>query len=644
MSGHHGNTSAATTTSLSPSASASKAAAAASKALRKKLNTQNPKQLWWFLACTIGVAMFLNIFSILWAFKRRRDLKRPSSPPAASSGKVSLKRLPAAALTASRILAFRWRIPAVSMTLLEVFLTSMYLMAVLIWEFVNTSNLAPTFWANRAGHIAASQFPLIVGLATKNNAIEFLTGISHEKVGVAVSLYTQYLIKHVQLNLMHRAISRVMLLMVWIHWWGRVSMSTSPKGSVSQPWRVYGLVAGILQTIITFISIAPIRKRFYEFFFLTHVVLVFVTLVLSHLHCADPGYAYYIWPCWIIWGLDRVSRWLRYAILTNFHSPNKSPAELELVNHDTIRITVRRWVPFGWRAGQHMFLAFPTLGPVESHPFTIATIPEGEGKEMEMVYIVRARDGFTKRLREHIVDKDGLCRAPVFMDGPYGAPPDITVFDTCVFFAGGSGVTYTMSRMRELVNAVHSGKACAKRIVWVWAVRHYCELLSLSTVSIANLILLAHINWLGTELKKTVTAVPDGVDLSIMIYVTTGTSANGSATQTLNGHEQDVQEKDADPEKDGDFDEKNSVEIVNTTAFDASLDMKDVTVVSGRPDMRKILEDSVTTSTGPVSVDVSGPDSLVASIRTTLSSSFASPIAVLKGTPTVQLNIESFTM
>lgn len=130
-----------------------------------------------------------------------------------------------------------------------------------------------------------------------------------------------------------------------------------------------------------------------------------------------------------------MSRWARYLILSNFHAPNKSPAELELVNHDTLRITVRRWVPFGWRAGQHMFLAFPTLGPVESHPFTIGTIPEGEGKEMEMVYIVRAREGFTKRLREHIGDKD-ICRVPVFMDGPYGSPPDITAFDTCVFFAG----------------------------------------------------------------------------------------------------------------------------------------------------------------------------------------------------------------
>lgn len=137
-----------------------------------------------------------------------------------------------------------------------------------------------------------------------------------------------------------------------------------------------------------------------------------------------------------------MSRWLRYIILSNFHAPNKSPAELELVNHDTLRITVRRWVPFGWRGGQHMFLAFPTLGPVESHPFTIGTIPEGERKESEMVFIVRTRAGFTKRLREHIGDKDGICRAPIFMDGPYGAPPDISGFDTCVFFAGTLPVCY----------------------------------------------------------------------------------------------------------------------------------------------------------------------------------------------------------
>lgn len=89
-----------------------------------------------------------------------------------------------------------------------------------------------------------------------------------------------------------------------------------------------------------------------------------------------------------------------------------------------------------------------------------------------------------------------------------------------------------------------------------------------------------------------------------MVYVTNtnGVSANGSATQTLNGLEQDG-EKDIDPEKDGEYDEKSPVEVVDTPAFDSSLDIKDVTVIQGRPDLRKILEESVTLSSGPVSVD-----------------------------------------
>lgn len=183
-------------------------------------------------------------------------------------------------------------------------------------------------------------------------------------------------------------------------------------------------------------------------------------------------------------------------------------------------------------------------------------------------------------------------------------------------------MTYTMSRMRELVKCV-------------WCIRPYIETnlscppvppppekhapnalsgcgqcaitVSLDSADITfnvDLVSVAHINWLGAELQKTVTAVPDGVDLSIMVYVTNtnGASANGSATQTLNGLEQDG-EKDIDPEKDGEYDEKSPVEVVDTPAFDSSLDMKDVTVIHGRPDIRKILEDSVALSSGPVSVD-----------------------------------------
>lgn len=148
------------------------------------------------------------------------------------------------------------------------------------------------------------------------------------------------------------------------------------------------------------------------------------------------SFDFYVWPSFVIWGFDRFCRYLRYIILTNFEAPNKSPAEIELLSHDTVKVTVRRYVPFGWKAGQHMFLSFPTLGPVESHPFTIANIPEGTEKQKKLVWVIRVRDGFTKRLKEYASVKSGVATAPVFMHGPYGAPPDITPFSTCVFLAG----------------------------------------------------------------------------------------------------------------------------------------------------------------------------------------------------------------
>jgi ferric-chelate reductase len=203
---------------------------------------------------------------------------------------------------------------------------------------------------------------------------------------------------------------------------------------------------------------APIVGEYGRYSFMTRLYLI---------HHPFDSYSVYIWPCFLIWGIDRLCRYIRYLILSNFHAPNKKPAHVELVTPDTIRITVRRQIygfqiplsPFegGWTPGQHMYLAFPTIGPIESHPFTIANIAEPltlttekgtKANEFELVWVVRARDGFTRRLKEQILTKNKhkismgvtdvplTCELPIFMDGPYGAPPDITRFETCVFMAG----------------------------------------------------------------------------------------------------------------------------------------------------------------------------------------------------------------
>ena len=102
----------------------------------------------YFVFAFVGAAIIINLWSVVWAFWRRHRLaKGEHTPPSrtkgehappSSNGQVRLGRLPAAVLTASRIVAFRLRIPAVNLYLLEILLSSFYLMALMLWTFCNS--------------------------------------------------------------------------------------------------------------------------------------------------------------------------------------------------------------------------------------------------------------------------------------------------------------------------------------------------------------------------------------------------------------------------------------------------------------------------------------------------------------------------
>ena len=126
-----------------------------------------------------------------------------------------------------------------------------------------------------------------------------------------------------------------------------------------------------------------------------------------------------------------------------------------------VRLVLKRKMT--WRAGQNAYITIPGISriPFEAHPFTIASIPSrchvsptdavsldskeevgGEqiGKnEHELVFLIRARRGFTKHLRDTAYRKGGNgCRIPlsVYVDGPYGSPPDVNAFETVILISG----------------------------------------------------------------------------------------------------------------------------------------------------------------------------------------------------------------
>lgn len=169
----------------------------------------------------------------------------------------------------------------------------------------------------------------------------------------------------------------------------------------------------------------------------------------------------YFWPGFLLWGFDRGLRlgrvfffnmrwWRKGDKLTTGH--------VELIADNTIRLTVTR--PLTWKAGQHAYIVMPSVSafPFEAHPFTISSIsdpidgtaPSGEN---DLVFLIRGMNGFTKRLREH-TDSKGQGSVACLVDGPYGYPPDLTTFDTSIFIAGGSGITYTLPLLLDAVRYV----------------------------------------------------------------------------------------------------------------------------------------------------------------------------------------------
>lgn len=159
----------------------------------------------------------------------------------------------------------------------------------------------------------------------------------------------------------------------------------------------------------------------------------------------------------------------------------------------------------------------------------------------------------------------------------------------------------------------------------------------------------AHLKWVTEELDAALDVVPAGLEVVLQVYVTSDGPIDTDPTHSLD----DDTSSSTDPEKDA-YSDIKAPPTPSTIA-------QGIELRSGRPDVAAILEDAVAKSAGPVSVDgmfvytafahvvdrecvVSGPHALTVAIRKALSSPFAGPAAVLRGAPTVQLNVEDFSM
>ena len=99
---------------------------------------------------------------------------------------------------------------------------------------------------------------------------------SHRAVGYYIALCVPLLIEVIYFQSEDQVCSRVIFVL-----WKIKYVRYSREGMFNQRWKIVGMAAGMTYTLLTVLSLQPIRKRYYEFFVVTHIILATCVLFWS---------------------------------------------------------------------------------------------------------------------------------------------------------------------------------------------------------------------------------------------------------------------------------------------------------------------------------------------------------------------------
>lgn len=406
----------------------------------------------------------------------------------------------------------------------------------------------------------------------------------------------------------------------------------------------YGLgMWGILAwTMIS--SLLPLRRLCYEFFVLQHLASAAVFLWLLYKHV--PSYAAY--NVWMAVAFALSGRVLRSSIFL-FHNLSTSGvghlAELKALPGDITIVTIRN-ITFSWKAGQHILLWCPTLGPLESHPFTISNISKRsqEDAPSEIDLVIRVRTGLTRRLNRRAASSQSAPRnIRAFLTGPFGSLPSWNTFETIFLISASTGASFTL----PILESILSEPCCVSRIDCILLVRDrvhvdaYLQRLKAAAAhdKVSEIDLRIEIAVTG-ELRNADDT--DGVQMELNSLKSSGSSSgsssNGPPSAPLITHTEELERKL--PLSD---DEKGQVTLNPISQMIKSERYPRLHYSRGRPRLANMIRGCVEASGGETSVVVCGGKSLTSTVRNCVAG-LSDERAVHKGTGAqgIHLHVEEF--
>lgn len=181
-------------------------------------------------------------------------------------------------------------------------------------------------------------------------------------------------------------------------------------------------------SLLIFFSLPYFRRYKYELFLVSHILLAvsFVVSAWYHVRTLDYG-KYHVIAAIVVWGADRLLRFLRMALLSPRHATIRHSKHVSCLVIDNSG----HWEA---EAGNYIYVHFSKLRFWESHPFSVVPTPEGNIK-----LCIQRKEGLTGMLDSLTDDK-----MKVWIDGPYGYHTSYKNHDRMVLIAGGIGITQSL--------------------------------------------------------------------------------------------------------------------------------------------------------------------------------------------------------
>jgi hypothetical protein len=260
-------------------------------------------------------------------------------------------------------------------------------------------------------------------------------------------------------------------------------------------------------------SLAIVQRYFYEIFLKLHLALAAIVVAGAWVHVSPrklsvPQVIYLITAI-CVWAFTHLIQ-IVYILYRNVPILSKkrvhrrtgravtSNQAKTIAMPDGVQIHVKLVQPWGFRAGQIVYLCLPGLSRsafLESHPFVLSWWYKSVEGDDIAVFMIKPRRGFTRIVKDiapkppndwmTLARSDGglelesydtarSTELTAIIEGPYGNGQDLELFDTVLLFASGIRIAAQLPYVRQLLQQHYAWFAKTRRIALFWEMESEC--------------------------------------------------------------------------------------------------------------------------------------------------------------------------